>query len=134
MRVAVDGKVPIALVIGDDEKDVRLFRIGDVHRGEQREQQGDDECRWCVHWDFFLASSRSLIQAPTKWPLSWNVRPETRLPSITQGSSTNVPPQTSRSKRHLATVAIRRPRTQSARAGISTPWQTLAIGAFFSKK
>ena len=36
--------------------------------------------------------------------------------------------------RHLATVAIRRPFTQPARAGISTPWQTLAIGLPAVKK
>jgi hypothetical protein len=61
-------------------------------------------------------------------------RPLIRLPSTTHGSFTKMPPTASRSKRHFGTVAIRRPRTQSAYAGISTPWQTLAIGLPVSKK
>ena len=43
------------------------------------------------------------------------------------------PPQISRSNLHLGTVAMRRPMTRSARAGISTLWQTLAIGRFCRK-
>jgi len=36
-------------------------------------------------------------------------------------ASTKIPPQTSRSKRHFGTVAMRRPLTHPANAGISTP-------------
>ncbi len=48
--------------------------------------------------------------------------------SMTTGALTKMPPQTSRSNRHFGTVAMRSPFTMPARAGISTPWQTLIIG------
>ena len=38
MCVAVNGEVAVALVIGDDEKDVGLLRGSSVQRGQWREQ------------------------------------------------------------------------------------------------
>ena len=71
-----------------------------------------------------------LIQANTDLLTRFSPSPEAfsrsltegqRLLQQTQGSLTKIPPQTSRSNRHLGTVAILRPLTQPAYAGISTP-------------
>ena len=96
-------------------------------RGTQEEQiaRAKQAARWLVE---IVRHGYKLIVVHGNGPQVGNILIQS------EEASTKIPPQTSRSKRHLGTVAMRRPSTQPAYAGISTPWQTLAIGLLAAKK